>query len=121
MKKIAKIFALSALVLLVAAPVAFGQVGTPPSSVPGEVYATNLDIYTIINNIIRIAFVVLMLAAVLFIILAAFKYLTAQGDSEKVETARSMLLYAVIAIVIGLVARSVPWIIANFISGSVVR
>lgn len=64
-------------------------------------------------------FLVLMVLTVIFIILAAFKYLTAGGDPEKVKTANYQLVYAAIALVIALVARGLPNIIATFIGTSV--
>lgn len=65
-------------------------------------------------------FLVLMVLVVVFIILAAFKYLTAGGDPEKVKTANYQLVYAAIALVIALVARGLPNIVATFIGTTVV-
>lgn len=62
--------------------------------------------------IYRIFFIV----AAVFIIIAAFNYLTAQGDPEKVGKAKSMIIYAVIAIVVALLAFSIDQIVATFLT-----
>lgn len=58
-------------------------------------------------------FVALIFAAVVFILWSAFDYLTAGGDGKKVNEAGKKLLYAVIAVVVALVANEVPWLAAN--------
>ncbi len=57
------------------------------------------------------------IAAILFIFWAAFLYLTAAGDPEKVKKASHTLLYAVIAIVIGLMAYGIPKLVGSGLSG----
>ena len=59
---------------------------------------------------------IFFIVAAIFIILAAFAYLTAQGDAEKIKTANKQILYAVIAIIIALLSVSFTAIISNFIS-----
>jgi len=65
---------------------------------------------TIINWI----FYLLIILTIIFVLVAAFKYLTAAGDPEKVKSAGATLLYAVVAIVIALVAKGIPMIVASF-------
>jgi len=68
------------------------------------------------SNIRRIAGyiqTIFFIIATIFIILAAFKYLTAQGDEEKIRIAKQMIMYAVAAIVIALVATGVKYIIVG--------
>ncbi len=61
------------------------------------------------------AFYFLVALAVIFIIVAAFKYLTAAGEPEKVKSAGSTLLYAAVAVGVALLARAVPLIVASFL------
>ncbi len=51
--------------------------------------------------------------AVIFIFYAAFKYLTAGGEEEKIKTANHTLIYAVIAIVVALFAYGLPLFVGN--------
>jgi ABC-type sulfate transport system permease subunit len=114
MKTITKISAVLALLGLVLMPaLSFAQVGEQPAPIIAtDVGAT----YSFLNRIINIMFSVLMILAVIFIMVAAFNYLTAGGNAEKVETAGRQILYAIIAIVIAVLARSVPFIIKNFLT-----
>ena len=68
-------------------------------------------------NITNWLFYFLIILAVIFIIVAAFKYLTAAGEPEKVKSASHMLLYAAIAIVVGILAKAVPSLIGSVLGG----
>ncbi len=46
-------------------------------------------------------------AAVIMIIIGGFKYITSSGDSSNVESAKNTILYAIIGLVIALVAQSI--------------
>ena len=64
-------------------------------------------------------FTALLVVAIIFVIFAAFKYLTAAGDAEKVKSANHQILYAAIAVGVGIFAKVVPLIVGNFLtSGS---
>lgn len=69
----------------------------------------------VIQSIVKWVYVIFFIIAVLFIIFAAYTYLTAQGDPEKVKNATNQIIYAVVAIVIALVAVSIDLIIKNFL------
>jgi hypothetical protein len=64
------------------------------------------------------AFYFLIVLAVIFVIVAAFKYLTAAGDPEKVKSAGATLLYAAIAIGVALLARAVPLVVGSFLGAT---
>ena len=64
-----------------------------------------------LDTIINVLFTVLVVVAVIFIILGAFSLLTAQGDETKISTGRQKILYAIIAVVVALLARGlVDWV-----------
>ncbi|MEK7629945.1 MAG: pilin [Patescibacteria group bacterium] len=56
--------------------------------------------------------------AVGMVIWAAFLYLTAGGDEEKVKEAKKRILYAVIAAVIALLATGIQAIVGNLLTGT---
>ncbi len=58
-------------------------------------------------------FTFLIVLTVLFVVVAAFVYLTAGGDPEKVRSATNWLIYAAVAIVVALLARSIPLIVGT--------
>lgn len=53
----------------------------------------------------------LFAAATVLILLAAYDYLFSKGDPQKIKTAQDTLLYAVIALVVGVVAGGLPKVI----------
>lgn len=75
-------------------------------------------VLNLIDNVLAILQYVFYVVAAIFIIIAAFKYLTAQGDPEKVGTARQMVIYAVIAIAVAILSTVIDNIVADFLSGS---
>jgi hypothetical protein len=64
------------------------------------------------------AFYFLIVLAVIFIVIAAFRYLTASGDPEKVKSAGTMLIYTAVAIGVALLARAVPLVIGSFLGAN---
>jgi len=72
----------------------------------------------LVRQIVRWAYIIFFIIAVLMIILAAFSYLTAGGDAEKVNTAKNRLIYAAVAIAVAFLAVSFETIIKNFLSAS---
>jgi hypothetical protein len=75
-------------------------------------------VWTLVCRIFGYLFYALVLATIFFVILAAFKYLTASGDPEKVKAASHQLLYAAIAIIVGILARVLPGIAASLVGVS---
>ena len=73
------------------------------------------DAVTIIGLLTNWLFVLLSIVAVIFIVLAAFQFITAGGSPEAIGQARTKLLYAAIGIVVALIARSIPFVLASII------
>ena len=111
-KKILFALPLIAILLLVAAP-AFAQL-QPPDRAVSE-YGSVDGFYKLIRRIVQVLFTLLVILAVVFIMWAAFKYLTAGGNAEQVSEAGKMILYAVVAIAIALLARAVPGLVCSFL------
>ncbi|MBU6500506.1 MAG: hypothetical protein KGJ89_01600 [Patescibacteria group bacterium] len=114
MKKLIK-FAVSGLPALL--PVmAFAQtytsltVTSPVTSIGGFI--------GLICTAINWLFTFLIVLAVLFVLLAAFKYLTASGDPEKVKGASHQLIYAAVAVAVAVLAKGIPLIVGSFLGAS---
>lgn len=60
-------------------------------------------------------FTFLIILAIFFVLYAAFKYLTAGGDPEKVKSASHVLIYAAVAVVVALLAKGFPLLIGSFV------
>ena len=85
--------------------------GGPTSVGLNSIGAVGTTLCTITNWL----FYFLIILAVIFVIIAAFRYLTAAGDPEKVKAASHSLLYAAIAIVVGILAKAVPSLVGSVI------
>src|SRR3989344_9471129 len=80
---------------------------TPPQSI-GE-------FEDLIVTVVNWLFSFLVFLAIVFVMIAAYKYLTASGDPEKVKSASNTLIYAAIAIAVALLARGLPFLISGLI------
>lgn len=70
---------------------------------------------TIIETSIRWAFGLLIVLASVFIVYAAFEFLTSAGDAEKVKRAKNLILYAVISIAVAFLARTIVYIVRTLL------
>ena len=89
------------------------ELGTPESPIktPGGLLDT-------IASIVKWVYIVFFIVAVLFILIAAFNYLTGSGQPEKIKIVHTQLIYAVIAITIALLSVGAVAIIKNFLGGT---
>ncbi len=85
----------------------------PPVTTPGGL------INNVLCPILGWAFTILILLAVVFVLVAAFRYLTAAGDPEKVKHANYTLLYAAIAVAVAILAKAVPLIMGSLVSSTI--
>ena len=116
MSKIAKLsLVVSTIGLLLLGNVAIGQVAqipgiqqTGPTTIGGLV--------DVLKGVIRWTYIIFFVIAVMFILFAAFSYLTAGGDAEKITTAKNRVIYAAIAIIVALLAVGFEVIIRNFLT-----
>lgn len=76
---------------------------------------TEQDVLRILNRVVDWMFTFLLVISVIFVIIAAYNYLFAAGDAEKVKKAHLMIVYAVVAIAVGLLARGVSFIVGQLI------
>ncbi len=90
-----------------------GELGIQES--PIETAGGILDV---IANIVRWVYILFFIIAVLLIIFAAFNYLTAGDQADKIRLARNQLIYAAVAIAVALLSVGVTAIIQNFLETS---
>lgn len=106
------------LALSLVALTAFAATPHPPGA--GPVPQTTINdvagIYALINTIFGILFWLLIVLASVFIIWAAFLYLTAGGDPEKIKTANKIVIYAAVAVVVAVLAKAIPTVVCSFVS-----
>ncbi|MBI1984855.1 MAG: hypothetical protein HYS60_01950, partial [Candidatus Wildermuthbacteria bacterium] len=70
----------------------------------------------VINTAANWIFTIFVIVAVLFIILAAFQFVTSGGDAAKVGEARQKLIWAIVGIAIAVMSRGLPAVIRNLLN-----
>ncbi|MFA5870502.1 MAG: hypothetical protein WC842_01260 [Candidatus Paceibacterota bacterium] len=71
-----------------------------------------------VNNFVKLAVSILFVLASIFIIIAAFKYLTGKGDPAEIKKAQAMIVWAIVAMIVALFAWAIPKIVINFIGAT---
>jgi hypothetical protein len=103
-----KIFLSLILVSLLALPIA-GLAQVTPTTAPEK------DIMVVLGNILNWMFTILLIVAAFFIMIAAFNFITAAGDPEKVKTARNFVLYALIGVLVAFAAKGLVKLIGTIV------
>ena len=73
------------------------------------------DVIRILNTIVSWMFTIFLIIAVIFIIWAAFKYLTSGGDPEGVKDATKMVIYAAVAIAVALLSAALRFAVQDLL------
>jgi len=122
MKKISNIAVIISILILSVVP----MVGLI-NSADAEIISTGVGIYNtpaardanewldVIRNVITWVYAIFIIVAIIFVLIAAFQYLTSSGSQDKVKKATNMLMYAAIAIVVAVLAFSITRIIGTII------
>ncbi len=115
MKKIT-LSAISAAILAAPALAFADKLSSPvPSDAGQQVPAVSTGAVTgALTTISNFALGILIALAVIFIITAAFKYLTSKGDAKEVSAAKDMLIYALVAVVVGILAKGLVGVAQYF-------
>ena len=103
------------LILMASPALGLAAVAAPSLSVPTTGIRELGDITKIIVTLINWLTGLFFAVAVLFIFYAAYLYLTAAGDPEKLGKAKNQLIYSIIAIVVALLAGSIRFIVENLL------
>lgn len=94
----------------------FGSLAAVPS-LAGVAFAQDITnttgVHDALCNIFSVMFTVLIAVSVIMVLVAAYEYITAADDTEKIAKARRMILYAACGVVAALLARGFPAIIAS--------
>lgn len=108
----------ASLASLVAPFAAFGQSTPPPLPGPSGQLTTPGGVLQFLCGIAGWIFAFLIVLAIIFILIAAFRYLTAQGDAEKVQGANQALLFSAVAVAVAVIAKAVPLVVSGFLGAS---
>ncbi|OGY59593.1 MAG: hypothetical protein A3H06_00830 [Candidatus Colwellbacteria bacterium RIFCSPLOWO2_12_FULL_44_13] len=95
----------------------FAQASPENETTPVAACTTLATCLTKIQRINNFAFSVLLVVAVGFIIYAAFLYLGATGDEEKLKKAKTMIIYAAVAVGVAVLAQTIVYGIKGIVGG----
>ena len=138
MKKFLAIFVLFSLVAAVVPALVSAQVtqgNVPPSScaikvaVPGLTNCQSGNIaegtdgfgmccfVQTVDRITNWAFYIMMVIAILLFVYGGLTYMTALGDVEKAGKGKQIIIYAMIGLILALISKIVPNIVATLVRG----
>ncbi len=108
LQKISGVIAVASLLL----PMIAGAALVAPAPIPGF----NIEyVLGLLQNVVSWLFSIFLIVAVIFLLIAAFKYLTSGGDASKVSEATNAVIYAAVAIGVALLAASVTFLVRDFL------
>ncbi len=120
MKKFIFSVLLASTLLIPALPVAGAATCDPNNYVAGCTPAnpsitTVKGILDLMAKIFGFFFAVVVALASVFLLYAAFEYVTSKGEGEKIEKAKTIIIYAVVALIVAGIAYAIPTIVSNFV------
>lgn len=121
MKLTLKKFAAIATTLVLVLPVvAFGAVSIPNPGLPNTAAgAGQATVTSTIIAIVNIALGIAGLIAILFLIIGGFRYVTAGGNEDATESAKKIILNAIIGIIVIILSYVILQVVVNAIQGTV--
>jgi hypothetical protein len=72
---------------------------------------------TLLDNIVNIFSAIVGIIAVIMIIVGGLRYITSGGDSSKVGSAKTTIIYALVGLVIVVLAQLIVHFVVNQVSG----
>ncbi len=94
-----------------------GLLAVPVIGLAQPIVATDPDqVFLTINSIISYLFWILIFGAALVIAVAAYNFLTSAGDPDKTKKARDYVLYAMIAVIVGFLAKAIIALVAQMLN-----
>ena len=102
-------------------PVATATALTPPLSFaatydPVIESISSQDVIDILNTLVTWVFTVFLILSVIMIIFAAFQYLFAGGDENKIKSAHRALIFGIVGIMIALVSVALRTLLESLIT-----
>lgn len=88
------------------------------SKLPDTAPAINgVGLIALVDTVTNWVFAIFVVLSIIFVLLAAFQFVTGGGDAKKVEEARQKLIWASVGIIIALLAKGLVPVIRNIVGG----
>jgi hypothetical protein len=110
-----KFIVISLLALMVFAPMLASAQASIPDARNTVLAGGPSGVVKLIKVITNWLFTILLVLAVVFIILAAYKYLMS-GGGEEVGAAHKMVMYAAVAIAVGFLAKGIVFVVEELVT-----
>ena len=82
---------------------------------PSEAPNNFSGLIDVIVTVARWMFGILMALSIVFILYAAFLYIISQGNEDRIKMAKTILIYAVVGLVVAVLAGGISVVIQDFI------
>jgi len=76
------------------------------------------QVIQLLNRILNYAWTIMGIIVVMMLLYAGFTFVTAAGSDEKVETAKKMIKWSLVGIVVMILSGGVMLLIENFLRGA---
>ena len=83
-----------------------GTAASPPST---------LNVMTVLERIVDWLFTILLVVAAIFIVIAAFYFVTASGNPETISKARNFVLYALVGVAVAVASRGLVTLVRTIV------
>lgn len=112
-KQLLKIAGTSVFTFLASAPMALAQTAKSATWFPTISGFGDQDLVVILNNVITWVLYATGAAAVTMLIIGGFQYAISRGDEKAVGKAKNTITYAIIGVVIVIIAQAIVFFVAN--------
>lgn len=96
-----------------AAPLFNNSKGAACSALGASCGSGAVTVRDVVANIIKILFFVVGVAAVIMIIIGGFRYITSNGDSAQISSAKNTIIYALIGLAVAVLAQAIVAFVFN--------
>ena len=114
MKKLFALFLMVSVLAVLAVPVLAIEQPPAEKQLPAGPQ-TGLALLNLVDLLTNWVFAIFTVLTIIFVLLAAFQFVTAGGDAEKVGEARQKLIWASVGIIIALASKGLVPVIKNII------
>lgn len=73
------------------------------------------NVWGVLDKITNYVFFGLLIIAAISIMIAGYNFITAAGDPDKTKTARNFVLYALIGVLVGFLAKGLIYFVENIV------
>ena len=87
-------------------------------NVPTNVPRTFQGFLGLFGTLINWLFTILLVVATLFFFMAAYLYISAQGDEGKIDKAKDILIYGIVGLAVAMLAQGVRFVVQQFVTGA---